>query len=128
MVYISTTWFRLVRVGMNHKGWIEEYLGSGLNIRQGEWTESIAVGSKTFIEKMKALLGFRAIGRDVIEGGDGYQLRQGNVPYKALFGPEKDNMVLKILISGTLIMSNQPVVVARPQRPKQRGHQRGQPA
>lgn len=75
-----------------HKEWIEEYLGEGSQIRQGEWTDSIAVGSRTFIKKVKALLGFRAMGRDVIEGGDGYQLRQGNVPYKALFGPEKDNI------------------------------------
>ena len=72
-----------------HRGWIEEYLGNGLQIRQDEWTDSIAVGSRTFIENVKALLGFRAMGRDVIEGGDGYQLREGAASYKALFGPEK---------------------------------------
>jgi len=32
------------------------------------------------------------MGRDIIEGGGGYQLREENVPYKALFGPEKGNI------------------------------------
>lgn len=39
--------------------------------RQDEWTGSIAVGSKAFIDNVKAHLGFRAKGRDVIESGEG---------------------------------------------------------
>ena len=74
---------------LSHKGWIEEYLGDGSKIRQDEWTDSIAVGSKTFVEKVKALMGFRAMGRDVKESGGGYQLREDAVSYKALLGPEK---------------------------------------
>ena len=72
-----------------HKGWLEEYLGDGSKTRQDEWTDSIAVGSRTFIEKVKALLGFKAMGRDVKEGGGGYQLREEAISYNALFGPEK---------------------------------------
>jgi putative transposase len=56
----------------SHKGWIEEYLGGGSKIRQEEWMNRIAVASRPFIENMKALLGFRALGRDVIESGEGY--------------------------------------------------------
>ncbi len=74
---------------LSHKGWIEEYLGDGPKTRQDEWTDSIAVGSRTFIEKVKALLGFKAMGRDVKEGGGGYQLREEAISYNALFGPEK---------------------------------------
>ena len=77
---------------LSHKGWIEEYLGDGSKIRQDEWTDSIAVGSKTFVENMKALLGFRAIGRDVKEGGGEYQLREGAASYNALFEPKKRNI------------------------------------
>jgi hypothetical protein len=47
---------------------VEEYLGDGEKIRQEEWTSSIAVGSRSFVEHVKALLGFRAKGRDVIGG------------------------------------------------------------
>jgi hypothetical protein len=46
------------------------------------------VGSKTFIEKVKGLLGFRAMEMEVKEGGGGYQLREG-AAHKSLFGPEK---------------------------------------
>ncbi len=73
----------------SHKGWVEEYLGDGEKARQEEWTGSIAVGSRPFVEKVKALLGFRAKGREVIEGGEGYQVREGPATYNALFGAEK---------------------------------------
>ena len=76
----------------SHKGRIEEYLGDGVKKRQDEWTGSIAVGSKSFIENVKARLGFRAIGRDVIEGDKGYQLRESPADYKSLFEAEKDDI------------------------------------
>ncbi len=75
-----------------HKGWIEEYLGGAVKIRQEEWTRSIAVGSRSFIEDVKTLLGFRAKGRDVIEGSEGYQLREGAAHYQALFEAEKEDI------------------------------------
>lgn len=52
----------------SHKEWIEAYIRDGLKTRQDEWTESIAVGSRKFIENVKGLLAHRAKGRDVIEG------------------------------------------------------------
>ncbi len=80
---------------LSHKGWIEGYLGDGSKIRQDEWTDSIAVGSKTFVEKVKALLGFRAMGRDVKESAGGYQLREGAASYNALFEPKKHDIGTK---------------------------------
>jgi len=41
---------------------------------------NIAVGSKSFVEKVKSLLGFKAKGRDVIEGGERYHLREEAAP------------------------------------------------
>ena len=41
---------------------------------------------------MKALLGFGAKGRDVIEGGEGYQLREGAAHYEAFFEAENDDI------------------------------------
>ena len=75
-----------------HRGWVEEYLGDGVKGRQEEWTESIAVGSRAFIENVKGLLGYRAKGRDVIEVAQRYQLREGSAQYKALFGAEKEDI------------------------------------
>ena len=65
---------------------------AGPKNRQDEWTDSIAVGSRTFIEKLKALLGFRAKGRKVQEGGVGYQLREDPAPYHALSAAEKGDI------------------------------------
>jgi hypothetical protein len=48
-------------------------------------TDSIAVGNVPFVERVKTLLGFRAKGREVIEGGKGFQLREEAGDYKALF-------------------------------------------
>jgi hypothetical protein len=79
----------------SHKGWVEEYLGAGVKNRQDEWTGSIAVGSGPFVEKVKSLLGFRAKGREVTEGNEGYQLRERGTYYKALFGAEKDDIGLE---------------------------------
>jgi hypothetical protein len=41
---------------------VKEYLGDGAKTRKEEWTGSIAVGSKSFIENVRALLGFRPKG------------------------------------------------------------------
>jgi len=41
-------------------------LGDGAKECQDEWTDKVAVGIKSFIESVKASLGFRAKGRDVI--------------------------------------------------------------
>ena len=79
----------------SHKAWVEEYLGDGENARKEEWTGSIAVGSRPFVEKVKALLGLRAKGREVMEGGEGYQVREGPARYNALFGAEKVDIGLE---------------------------------
>jgi len=51
-----------------------------------------SVGSGSFIENVKALLGFRIKGREIRQdGGARYQLREGAAQYKALFRAEKDD-------------------------------------
>jgi hypothetical protein len=47
---------------------VQEYLRGSEKGRNGKWTESIAVGSRPFAEKVKALLGIRAKGRAIVEG------------------------------------------------------------
>jgi putative transposase len=78
-----------------HKGWVEEQLQVAGKKRQDEWTSSIAVGSKAFVEDVKARLRFRAKGRDVVEAGERYQLRENLSSYKALFGVENEDIALK---------------------------------
>lgn len=44
---------------------------------------------------MKALLGLRAKGRDIVDGCGGYQLRESSARYKALFEVENDDIGLE---------------------------------
>jgi len=44
--------------------------------KENKWTQSITVGSKTFIEKMKKALGYRATGRKIISADDTFELRE----------------------------------------------------
>jgi putative transposase len=67
-------------------------MGHGEKSRRDEWTDSIAVGSKPLVERVKALLGFRAKGRDIIECGEWYQVREGEATYRVLFGGEKGDI------------------------------------
>jgi len=66
--------------------------GSIWDIRPEEGICRIAVGSRSFVENVKALLGYRAKGRGVIEGNEGFQLREGSPPYKWVLEVEKDGI------------------------------------
>jgi len=74
---------------------VEEQLQVAGKKRQDERTSSIAVGSKVFVENVKARLRFRAKGRDVVEAGERYQLRENLSSYKALFGVKNEDIALK---------------------------------
>jgi len=59
-----------------HKKWVKASLQINESKRERYWTESLAVGSKSFIEELKTKLGFKAKGRTVT-GSDGhYRLRE----------------------------------------------------
>jgi len=53
-----------------HRSWVEDALKQSWS-REGHWTESIAVGSSSFIEETKLKLGCRARGRSSDERKDG---------------------------------------------------------
>ena len=72
-----------------HRRWVDDYLGDGKNIRDEKWSKSIAVGNRSFIERIKSIMGVLAIGRKSIEVGESYQLREPSIPYGARFGAKK---------------------------------------
>ncbi len=80
---------RAVELRRRHRQWIEDALINGAKRRQPEWTESIAVGSQTFIEVIQEKLNSRVKGRKVTESTDHYQLREPSTPYNAHFGGKK---------------------------------------
>ncbi len=55
----------------SHHKWVENMLASGSNCREREWSESIAIGDKVFVQATKSELGGRAVEHvlSYIEGG-----------------------------------------------------------
>ena len=77
----------------SYREWVEESLVRQGGKRESRWTESIAVGSKAFLEKTKAELGIKAIGREVMGAADGvYELREHDVSYNPSFGGENSGL------------------------------------
>ena len=71
---------------------MEEYIDNGKNIHDAKWTKSIAVGNRSFVERVKSLMRVLAIGRKSIGTGESYQLREPSVPYSAHFAGKKDDI------------------------------------
>ena len=80
------------QVKQYHKGWVEEYLGDGNNLRDEKWTKSIAVGRKEFVKSVKALLGAIAQGRKVSVAEDAYLLREPSAHFGSNFGKKNDDI------------------------------------
>jgi putative transposase len=75
-----------------HRKWVEEVLKEGSSVRNKKWTESIAVGSKTFIEVTREKLGVKAKGRRVIGTDDMYELSEEQSSCNDVFWPKKDTL------------------------------------
>ena len=57
-----------------HDKWVDSAIRTENRGKENRWTQSIAVGSKPLIEKMKETLGFRAKGRKIICADDSFEL------------------------------------------------------
>jgi putative transposase len=71
-----------------HSRWVEAEVERYGGRRQPHWTESIAVGSKAFVEAVKERLSYRSLGRRKRQLSEGMELREPVVPYNELFEPE----------------------------------------
>jgi hypothetical protein len=78
-----------------HKELVEGLLNDGINSRQSEWTESIAVGSEPFIEEIKEKLNVRSKGRKAIGAGTAFQLREPVSRYNAVLDLKKEDISLE---------------------------------
>ena len=67
-------------------------MGDGKKDREEEWTGSIAVGNRPFVDKVTAVLGFRAKGRKITRSGRGYQIRETSARYNEFLGAENEDI------------------------------------
>ena len=77
-----------------HYKWVDSAMQTDNSDKENKWTQSIAVGGKTFIEKMKEALGFRATGRKIICADDTFELREVLRPYGEANDPDSGNTFL----------------------------------
>ncbi len=75
-----------------HRRWVQSELSGGKAKRAGYWTQSIATGSRSFIETVKMQMRSFAIGRRVRKNVEGFDLRERQSPYIAFFDTEKSDM------------------------------------
>ena len=64
-----------------HRQWVEQGLENGLAVRDERWSESIAVGSLAFVEKIKSKLGATGRHREFELLGEAYALREESEAY-----------------------------------------------
>ena len=76
-----------------YRQWVDDALGKGGLQRENCWTESVAVGSRSFVEETKVHLGIMGVGRSVGEGQAGFVLRENAAFYDAAFSLEKSDLI-----------------------------------
>lgn len=77
-----------------HYNWAASEVASERCDKDDKWTQSIAVGSKTFIEDIKEVLGIKAKGRKIVSGDDTFELREEQTPYSGVGPTEFTTKVL----------------------------------
>gem|GEM_PF-5316398 len=79
-----------------YSAWIDKKIESEELTRESKLTETLAVGSKTFVESIDARLGCKARGRKVIEDNGFFELREHRMPYSNDLGHKKRSVRGKI--------------------------------
>ena len=67
-----------------YRNWIDAAIMQGKTSRERRWTESIAVGNKLYVEKVKGHMGYKAIGRKIIENRDSFVLKETQRQYRSI--------------------------------------------
>ena len=73
------------RLQQVQQDWIEDALEINNNIRDGKWTEALAVGNEDFLENIRQQLGIKAKSRRIKKINEGYELSEPDIPYNAHF-------------------------------------------
>lgn len=75
-----------------HRNWVEAALSDNRTQREECWTQSIAAGSRSYVQTIKNQMGGFAIGRKIRKSAEGFELREPQSTYKVLFGVEKNDI------------------------------------
>ena len=68
-----------------HRHWVEQALHAGALAHEDRWSEAIAVGSQSFVEKMKGQLRLKERYHQIDEANGTYTLRESRGAHTANF-------------------------------------------
>ncbi len=74
------------------KFWIEEAMNNGHLERESKWSESIAVGRKSFVEEVYKKLGYKVKSRKITEGEESFVIREPVASYNTHFGGKNESL------------------------------------
>ena len=77
------------RFQQEHNSWVESALQAEVK-RKSFWSESIAIGSEDFVERVQ--LGLRAKGRSIVSEKEGIVLKEVLAAYNTLFDGKKSTL------------------------------------
>ncbi len=72
-----------------YEAWVMATMSGAKLQRESQWSQSLAVGSASYVYRIKAQMGHKAIGRKIQSTNPGYALREAVEGYNALFGAKK---------------------------------------
>jgi REP-associated tyrosine transposase len=72
--------------------WAAQALQAGALDRDPKWTESVAVGCREYVEEVVEKLGGKAIGRDVLDEGKLFVLKEEGTAYLCVFGGKNEDL------------------------------------
>lgn len=78
-----------------HRNWIEAALSDNRKQREECWTQSIAAGSRSYVEAVKNQMGGFAIGRKIRKNATGFELREPQPVYNAFLEVKKNDIEAK---------------------------------
>ena len=70
----------------HHKKWVDSYINDSISSYDSKWSESIAVGNKSFVDEVFHKLGNRARKRKVTEKAGSYLIKEPGISYNSHFG------------------------------------------
>lgn len=97
-----------------HRDWVEDELLSDSSRMEDRWTQSIAVGSESFIDQVYKALGIKGKHRNIIEDGNRCFIKESTIPYNAHFATEIDLLRVGNTMKWDIVYSNQIVAQVRP--------------
>jgi REP-associated tyrosine transposase len=75
-----------------HRKWVEAALSDSRMQREGCRTQSIATGSRSYVEAVKNQMGGFAIGRQIRKNAEGFELREPQPAYNGFLEVEKNDI------------------------------------